>query len=311
MIAGIFHKGSGLGNQLFRYVFVRSLAQDKGLDFGMQNPENFLGLSFIKINIGAPVEKLTHVYNEPKINLANSLTDIRTYDFEGVSKIKDNTLIDGEFQGEKYFIHRKDEIRHWLKIKEVKLPENLCIINFRGGEYVGGQDLFLAQEYWDKAILNMQKINPDMQFRVVTDDVKTAKKFFPKYEISHNIVSDYVSIQCANYLILSNSSFALMPAWLNQNTKLVIAPMYWARHNVSDGYWSCGYNIVNGWMYQNRNGELVDAKTCEETQNMYKENKIKDQTPIHIPYRPLSKKIAQLIPRELRIILKKYYENEG
>lgn len=305
MIAGIFHKGSGLGNQLFRYVFVRSFAKDNGFDFGMQNPENFKGASFLKLDMGSPVGKLTHTYTEPKINLKNSITDIRTYDFEGISKIEDSTLIDGEFQGEKYFMHRKNEIREWLKIKEVSLPDDLCIINFRGGEYVGGQDLFLAQEYWDKAILNMQKINPDMQFRVVTDDVKISKRFFPKYEISHNMVNDYASIQYAKYLILSNSSFALMPAWLNQNAKMVIAPKYWARHNVSDGYWSLSYNIIEGWMYQDRSGALHNAKSCEEALKSYKEKNIKDLTPIHIPYRPFSKKIAQLIPTKIRIALKK------
>ncbi len=299
MIAGIFHKGSGLGNQLFRYVFVRSLARDRGFDFGMQNPENFLGLTFMQIDMGTPARKLNRTYNEPRINYKNTATDIRTYDFEGVAKIKDDTLIDGEFQGEKYFEHRKNEIREWLKIKETNLLDNLCIINFRGGEYVGGQELFLAQEYWDNAILNMQKVNPSMQFKVVTDDVKTARKFFPAYEISHNIASDYVSIQYANYLILSNSSFALMPAWLNQNVKMVIAPKYWARHNVSDGYWACEYNIVNGWMYQDRAGNLEDYDKCIQDLKAYREHDWKDIYPAYFP--PLT--VRAIVKRILKKLL--------
>lgn len=305
MIAGIFHKGSGLGNQLFRYIFVRSLAKDKGLEFGMINPENFKGLSFLDIDNGKKVNGLIHTYTEPKINYIDNKTDVRNYDFEGISKIQDNTLIDGEFQGEKYFIHRKNEIREWLKIKKINLPDNLCIINFRGGEYVGGQELFLAKKYWENAILNMQKINPNIQFRVVTDDVKIAKKFFPNYEISHNIANDYSSIQYANYLILSNSSFALIPAWLNQNVKMVIAPKYWARHNVSDGYWSCRYNIINGWMYQDRMGILHNSKSCEDEVRAYYENNKKDTSPVYIPPIPLGKKIAKLIPPKIKAILKK------
>ena len=43
MIAGIFHKGSGLGNQLHRYVMTRCLSLDKGMEFGMVNPELFKG----------------------------------------------------------------------------------------------------------------------------------------------------------------------------------------------------------------------------------------------------------------------------
>ena len=91
-----------------------------------------------------------------------------------------------------------------------------------------------------------------MRFRVVTDDVRTARKFFPHLDISHVLAEDYAAIQSAEYLILSNSSFAFFPAWLNENAKLIIAPKYWARHNVSDGYWACGYTIVKGWMYQDR-----------------------------------------------------------
>ncbi len=305
MIAGIFHKGSGLGNQLFRYVFVRSLAQDKGLEFGMQNPENFKGASFLDINMGKSVEKLDHVYTEPRINHTDRKTDIRTYDFEGVAKIADSTLIDGEFQGEKYFINRRDEIREWLKIKELSLPENLCIINFRGGEYVGRQELFLDQKYWANAILNMKKINPDMRFRVVTDDVKTARKFFPEYEISHDLANDYASIQYANYLILSNSSFALMPAWLNQNVKLVIAPKYWARHNVSDGYWSLSYNIIDGWMYQDRNGILHSHDSCQKELGAYNKGEGRDDSPIYLSSVPILKRIAKLLPKKVRLVLRK------
>ena len=35
MIVGTFWKGSGLGNQLHRYVMTRVLAADKGFEFGM------------------------------------------------------------------------------------------------------------------------------------------------------------------------------------------------------------------------------------------------------------------------------------
>ena len=76
------------------------------------------------------------------------------------------------------------------------------------------------------------------------------------------IEGDYRSLNNAKYLILSNSSFAWFPAWLNANLKYCIAPKYWARHNVSDGYWACGYNITKGWMYQDRESKLSDYDTC-------------------------------------------------
>ena len=305
MIAGIFHKGSGLGNQLFRYVFVRCLAKDRGFEFGMQNPENFKGASFLNVDMGVPIGRLIYTYIEPRVNHKDSLTDIRTYDFKGIDAIKDDTLIDGEFQGENYFKHQKNEIREWLKVETKKLAENLCIINFRGREYVGNQELFLTKKYWSEAVLNMRKINPDMKFSVVTDDIKNAKKFFPDFEISHNLKEDYSAIQSAYYLILSNSSFAILPAWLNTNVRLIIAPKYWARHNISNGYWSCGYNIMDGWMYQDRLGNLHDSDSCKKLSIEYKENNFKDASPICIPPLPLKNKVAKLIPKKIKIILRK------
>ena len=125
------------------------------------------------------------------------------------------------------------------------------------------QDFFLPESYWRNAVANMQKINKNFRFIVITDDVTTAKKFFPKYDVFHFSISrDYVTIKNARYLILSNSSFAFFPAWLNDDLKFCIAPKYWVEHNTSDGFWSLGYNIVDEWHYQGKDGKLEDGKTC-------------------------------------------------
>lgn len=254
MIAGQFFQGSGLGNQIARYVAVRCLALDLGYDFGMVNPENFKGSSFLNLDMGKPVEGLTREFQEKKIVHKNG-TDIREYD-ERIKKINNNTLVDGEFQDERYFMHHIDEVKTWFKTWGMGIADNVCVINFRGGEYVGLSDLFLTKDYWDNAIKNMRKVRPDMDFMVVTDDVVTARQFFPDFDISHNMEEDWRAIKYAPYLILSNSSFAIMPAILNENVKKIISPMYWARHNVSDGYWALPQNIYTGWYYQNRKGQL-------------------------------------------------------
>lgn len=324
MITTELYNGQGLGNQLFSYVMVRVLALDKGYDFGIMHPEKFKGASFIKLDFGRPViggespyegaapttlpQGITNYYCEKSLYHKNG-SDIRQYD-DSLKNISDNTKIDGYFQGEDYFKHRKNEIRSWLKVDLIDLPENLCIINFRGGEYLGHKELFLKQLYWDNAVAHMRKINPKMEFRVITDDVKTAKEFFPDFEISHNLEKDYRSIQSAKYLILSNSSFALLPAWLNQNVKLVIAPKYWARHNISDGYWACGYNIVKSWMYQDRDGGLHDYDSCIDELNEYidknKENFVQNRPTSlnHFPYL-LKNKVARFFPNKIKIFFKK------
>lgn len=255
MIAGYFHQGSGLGNQLFRYVATRTIAEDKGYEWGMLNPENFKGHFFKDFDFGkeVPQNGMFDAFNEERVNHPNG-TDIRGYD-EKIKFIHDNTIIDGEFQGQKYFEHRMDDIDKWIRVDPVSFPSNTCVISFRGGEYVGVPSLFLTKAYWDNAIENMRKIKPDLAFRVITDDMETAKRFFPTIPVTHEIGNDWRAIRYAPYLILSNSSFAIFPTLLNKNAT-IIAPKYWARHNTSDGYWALEQNKYKGWYYQDREGKL-------------------------------------------------------
>lgn len=245
MISGIFHQGSGLGNQLHRYVYTRVKALDLGVDFGMENPELFKGSSFLHLDMGKPVQGVTRIYREKKLTNSEGV-NITPYDQES-EHILDNTEVDGEFQDPKYFMHRLHEIRRWFNVPLIDLPENVCIINFRGGEYVGVKDLFLTQEYWDVAVTYMRTLNPHMVFIVVTDDVVTAQKFFPDFMVRHHLPEDYTSIQSAHYLILSNSSFAILPSLLNQRAKLILAPKYWAGRN--KGYWQLPQNQYEQFTY--------------------------------------------------------------
>lgn len=289
MIVTEIYDGQGLGNQLWCYVVTRAIALDKGYDFGIMHPERFKCLDFMDLDFGLPViggsgpeggiprtlpEGIEHYYRERQILHPATGADIRLYD-TNLTEIPDNTKIDGLMQSEDYIESRKDEIREWLKVTDGfecldYSDENTCIINFRGGEYVRHQELFLKKEYWDHAVRHMLRLNKNLRFIVITDDVYTAKKFFPDYDAFHfDIAKDYSIIKNAKYLILSNSSFAWFSAWLNEDLRFCIAPKYWARHNVSDGYWSLGYNLTKGWMYQDRKGYLYDYETCKNERDEY------------------------------------------
>jgi len=292
MIITELYKGQGLGNQLACYITTRVIAKDKGYEFGIIHPERFKGLDFFQLDFGNEViggkgpeggppqilpDKIKYYYNERKIIHPINGSDIRLYD-KDLTNILDQTKIDGLMQGEQYILHRKDEIREWLKVREKYecydySSDNICVINFRGGEYTRAKDFFLNKEYWLNAIDHMLKINKDFKFIVITDDTYTAKKFFPKYLVKHfSIAKDYVIIKNAKYLILSNSSFAWFPAWLNKDLKFCIAPKYWGRYNISDGYWSLGQNITKGWMYLDKNGKLNDYESCKKEFDEYIEN---------------------------------------
>lgn len=255
MIAGIFHEGSGLGNQLHRYVMTRVLALDKGFEWGMCNQGNFKGFSFMNLDMGKPFTQWTydelfpgakHFYSEKKV-LNEFGDDVRGYDWEGVNGVKDMSVIDGEFQGEEYYKHRLDEIREWLQVEPLEMPDDLCVIGFRGGEYVGVPGLFLPLSYWETGIEMMREINPNMRFEVHTDDPPTAAKFFPDFKIVHDMGINWRSVRYAKYLLIANSSFYILPSLLNQDVKKILAPLYWAGRN--KGYWQLEQNYYNKYTY--------------------------------------------------------------
>ena len=157
----------------------------------------------------------------------------------------------------------------------IVLDENLCVINFRGGEYRGLSAVLLRKEYWKDSINHMLSINPNMNFLVITDDVECARYFMP-FEIPTlhiDIGFDFYVVNQAKWVILSNSTFGWWAAWLNQKTNKIIAPKYWARHNVSDGYWSTGDSYTSCFTYIDRDGNLYDFDTCKNEAIQYYKNK--------------------------------------
>lgn len=291
MIITELYNGQGLGNQLWCYTVTRAIAENNGFDFGIKFPEKFKGNDFLNLDFGKQViggsgpeggaprtlpTGIKHYYSEKMANHPVYNYDIRTYD-KTLANISDNTKIDGIMQDEKYILHCQYEIKEWLKVKpeyesDDFTRDNLCIINFRGGEYVGIDELYLNQKYWIDAINNMKDIIQDMEFMIITDDVMAANSMLPNIDAKHfSIHKDYVTIKNAKYLILSNSSFSFFPAYTSDTVEYIIAPKYWARHNISDGYWATGQNIYTGWNYQDRNGKLFTSGDCRADFDKYRE----------------------------------------
>lgn len=253
MIAGLFHQGSGLGNQLHRYVATRCLALDKGYEFGMVAKENFKGFSFMNLDVGNSIFSYTTEMPAGKVvaDMDMPLWEEKTnYYNPEFNFIEDNTIIDGEFQDERYFEHHLDKILGWLNVKpELMSPfyDDICVIGFRGGEFSLFPELFLTKEYWDEGVARIRAIKPDVTFKVVTDDPVLARQFFPDFEVGNEIGDDWTSVLHAKFLIIANSSFYILPALLNKNVHTVIAPRYWARRNTKE--WNMPQNYYKKFTY--------------------------------------------------------------
>lgn len=275
MISGIFHSGSGVGNQLHRYVATRVLALDKDYDFSMVAPENCKVKSFMKLDMGKEFD--IPYKTEPNTGKVSTNSNMKlleygfktTFPWEEKTNyynpefnfIEDNTIIDGEFQDLRYFEHRLDEIDGWLCSHGRRYADNegVCVIGFRGGEFYVFPELGLPKSYYDEGIRMMREINPKMKFEVQTDDPKLAREFFPDFEIVHNVEENWSKIRCYRYSIIANSSFYILPRLLKhndtypkdynkgKNLSVTIAPRYWARRNTQE--WSMPQNYYPQFTY--------------------------------------------------------------
>ncbi len=244
MITTEFYDGQGLGNQLWCYITTRVIALDRGYDFGIEHREKFKGMQFLDIDFGRNVENIKNYYEEKRLLHPLSGADI-PYVRQRRVNVADNTKLEGLLQDEQYIIHRKEE--KYENGSRSKKNTNVSIMQAT----ISASSIFAARatyrrkissctkKYWREPIANMRNIQSSFQIRRRHEDVKNAKKFFPDFEVYHwDIAKDYVVINNAHYLILSNSSFAQFPAWTSDTLKYAIAPKYWGRHNISDGYWS-------------------------------------------------------------------------
>ena len=281
------------GNHMWQYTVCRVIAEELGYEWGINSTPTHdyhngaNQMDFMDVNFGKPIVGITQNYHEPwKFYQHVDRVNIRMFD-NSLYEIDDNTRLIGHdgaeggiYQSEDYIIDRKDDIRKWFKINEDKkndfekaltdlgitLDDNLCVINFRGGEYRGIPNVIVRKKYWADAINKMLEYNPNMKFLLITDDVPCAKSFMPFDIPAHHISIgfDYYVVNQAKWLIISNSSFGWWPAWLNENANKIIAPKYWARHNVSDGYWATGDSYTKGFTYMDRDGMLYHYNVCKQ-----------------------------------------------
>lgn len=102
-----------LGNQLFQYAALRSLAIKKGYKFHINTNLEWHGqnalLNYFNMAESSPLSEIKHHYSQP----CNS-----NYLDPNVYNIEDDTLLDGHFENIKYFEEHRNIIMNELTIKD-------------------------------------------------------------------------------------------------------------------------------------------------------------------------------------------------
>ena len=270
-----------IGDHITRYLLCRTVAERNNYEWGINKETSHdyhngaQQMYFFNIDYGL-------LNDTPYGQLPKGITNIweekvehhGTYDYvpyqPDVFDVPDNTKLVIRCAHDANYYDR-DKVIKWLKIKDEYIEkykkvlsnynidlkdENLCVLNCRGGEYRGVSSLFLEENYWKNTIQNMLNKNSKMKFIVVTEDQEYFRKVFRCPVYHFDIGCDYYVINNAKNLIISNSAFGIFPSWTNPNNPYVIAPKYWARHNVSDGYWANSDMASFGWNFMDRNGNI-------------------------------------------------------
>jgi len=150
--------------------------------------------------------------------------------------------------------------------------KNICVLNFRGGDMVGNAGAFVPRTYWENAMEHMSQYNPNMEYCIVTDDVKSANRMLPDIPAYHvDVAWDYVAVKNARNVICTTSTFSCFPLWTSKNLEMCIAPKYWFHHNLSQGWWSLGCSIYSyPTYYMDRDGKLFTPDECRVEWEEYK-----------------------------------------
>jgi hypothetical protein len=241
----------GLGNIMFQIAATYALAMDNDDEcvfrhqvsnqHGTPSIDNTNGIlsrvNFAMISDFNP----QHFYREPHFHY-NKIPYIN------------NLLIDGYFQSEKYFSHRREdiinlfspteEVNEYLTSKYSHLFANETIgVHVRRGDYLSlpNHHPVCDIEYYEKAL---SLFTDDKKYDIImfSDDVKWCKDNFDSsfhFVDGESPAMDMFLMSKCSHNIIANSSFSWWGAWLNENKdKRVIAPKKWfgkaLRHNTDD-----------------------------------------------------------------------------
>jgi GR25 family glycosyltransferase involved in LPS biosynthesis len=239
IITPILH--AGFANQLFMIANAYATAKNNGMEFklnkrylGGRKPyfdTYFKNLKFEDLNLESYKK-----YNEP------------CHEYKPIEiQSKENTMLVGYYQSEKYFNSYKDDICKMFAapediknkaIQKFNFNEKVKVcVHIRRGDYVGSElHTVLPIEYYTKGKEYIEsKIGKDISYLYFSDDKKWVKENITLntsdiiVDIEIEDYEEFTLMQMCDHFIIANSSFSWWSAWLSKvnPNKIVIAPEQW------------------------------------------------------------------------------------
>lgn len=228
-----------MGNQMFQYATLYSIAKTKKYDFGVpyqvksENPYQNFCLNECFPNLTA--KDSSNVRN-------HKIAQEREFTYNaGIFGIPDNTDIIGYFQSEKYFKDYRNGILNEFtfsdniknKANDIRsiTKEPVISMHLRLGDYKNlvGKHPVCGVEYYKNALNLMPK---DMLIIAFSDEPALAKDVFDSLNRKYFLTEtndqyiDMCLMSNCDYHVIANSSFSWWGAWLG-NSKKVVAPATW------------------------------------------------------------------------------------
>lgn len=286
-----------LGNQMFAYAAVKSIALDLNYKFGLyhektnsdlcNDSDEIFGhlIDTIFKNIRSEiVEEIPEKYQFYREN--TTIHSHRAYLAEAY-KVDENTVMTGHYICPGYFEHRIDEVRKWFSFPEEvddyakKLIDDvrskygdkklkIVSAHFRNADDYRNGGFMLNDNYWFKAAEALKMKSGFIFVFAVFYDKKTKLverfiKEFNAFEIHYSLVVDMCTISKCDAHIVCNSSFSIMSALLNKNNPLVFRPskFYIPDGSMPDDVFPSSWNVVkasrNEWLEYKRKFKLMKS----------------------------------------------------
>lgn len=234
----------GLANQLFQISHVFSFAKKHSVDYGIPTEV---------INPHIPGGR-AYLFNG--IKYYHSLPDLSVYrekhfHYEEIPKM-DNVCFEGYFQSWKFFDEYRDELIKAFGFAW-RHKKDLCSVHVRRDDYVQQPEYHppVTKEYLYAAMVEVAYKQPEIIFRVFSDDIPWCKETFSlpgfddfkiEYSEGFHEIEELEKMSCCSHQICANSAYSWWAAYLNRNPdKMVVFPRIWfgpalSGHDTKDLY---------------------------------------------------------------------------